>query len=295
MKPLLSIIIPAYKAEKTIDRTLDSLSRMSPESRSAAEVIVVDDGSTDRSAEIAESKRASLLPLELLILSQSNKGLSAARNTGLRHSRGEYIFLLDSDDELALDPVPWIRQQREASSLLFAVRYQKGDSFLRRRKAPSLTTHNLFDVFTAGNALTVSSIIFRKDRVRCPFDAAQFSLEDWLFWMTNPLIFEKTRSFPQETSAIIHVHEENMSSNAGKMGKYRQRAAEMMLANAGGGLTRKQRNNLLIQARIGMIQQGMKAPVGTYFLVPCAMSLYVRLILYGVTGGNLGKLGLYNS
>jgi hypothetical protein len=295
MIPLLSIVIPVYNAEKTLARTLDSLLRMPVESRRSVEVILVNDGATDRSPEIAESKRQGLLPLDLAMVTQANQGLAAARNTGIRHCRGEHVFLLDADDELAFDPVPWIGKYRNDSALVFSVRYSRDGSLRSTRRPPRLTPRNALDVLTAGNAITVSSIIFRKDRMTDPFDAAMLSLEDWLFWMMNPVIFERVRSFPGTTSAIIHLHEGNMTLNFRKMGTYRRKAAEIMLAHAGDRLTRKQRNNLLIQSGIGMLQEGAKIPAKTFFLIPCALSLYMRLIVYGITRGKLGRLGLYRT
>jgi glycosyltransferase involved in cell wall biosynthesis len=55
--PLLSIIIPAYNSEKTIGRSLESLNKMFCESKKLAEVVVVDDGSTDKSMEIVTTKK----------------------------------------------------------------------------------------------------------------------------------------------------------------------------------------------------------------------------------------------
>ena len=168
-----------------------------------------------------------MLPLTVTLVSQTNQGLAAARNAGLRHSRGgEFIFLLDADDELAFDPVPWIREHRSASSLSFALRYVRNGAVRNIRKPVRLSPRNSLDVFTAGNALTVSSILFRKDRVAAPFDDAMFSLEDWLFWMMNPALFEDLRTFPETLSAVIHVHKENMTLNLKRMGTYRQKAAE---------------------------------------------------------------------
>lgn len=93
-----SVIIPAYNAEKTIGRCLKSLVASAYE---AIEVIVVDDGSTDNTAEVVEEfvkydKR-------IIRLSQSNAGPSVARNNGLEHASGDIITFVDSDDYVELD------------------------------------------------------------------------------------------------------------------------------------------------------------------------------------------------
>ncbi|WP_373533916.1 glycosyltransferase family 2 protein [Microcoleus sp.] len=91
--PLVSVIIPAYNAEPFIEETLKSvLAQTYP----AIEVLVVDDGSQDRTPEIVEkiSKKDSRVQL----LKQENAGVAAARNLGIQKSRGEYIAPIDADD-----------------------------------------------------------------------------------------------------------------------------------------------------------------------------------------------------
>lgn len=91
--PLVSVIIPAYNAEPFIEETLKSvLAQTYPE----IEVLVVDDGSQDRTPEIVEkiSKKDSRVQL----LKQQNAGVAAARNLGIQKSRGEYIAPIDADD-----------------------------------------------------------------------------------------------------------------------------------------------------------------------------------------------------
>lgn len=92
-RPLVSIIIPVYNAEKYLCDSLDSaLGQTYP----SIEVIAVDDGSTDSSPEIL-SRYAEQYPA-LKVLTQRNSGQAAARRTGLEHAEGEYIQYLDSDD-----------------------------------------------------------------------------------------------------------------------------------------------------------------------------------------------------
>ncbi len=98
MKPLVSIIIPAYNAEKWIAYTLRSaISQTWPRK----EVIVVNDGSTDRTAEILRRFSSK----GVTVVSQENQGLCGAQNTGFRHSQGDYIQWLDADDLLAPDKI----------------------------------------------------------------------------------------------------------------------------------------------------------------------------------------------
>lgn len=91
--PLVSVVIPAYNAEAFIAQTLNSV--LSQTYRNI-EVLVVDDGSKDRTAEIVESVAQS--DYRVILLKQSNAGVAAARNLAIQKSSGEYIAPIDADD-----------------------------------------------------------------------------------------------------------------------------------------------------------------------------------------------------
>jgi glycosyltransferase involved in cell wall biosynthesis len=98
MKPLVSILIPAYNAEKWIAYTLQSaLAQTWPRK----EIIVVNDGSTDRTPEIVQRFASK----GVIMCSTENRGLSAAQNQAFQLSRGDYIQWLDADDLLAPDKI----------------------------------------------------------------------------------------------------------------------------------------------------------------------------------------------
>lgn len=93
-----SIIIPIYNAEQFIDCCVTSVLR---QHESDYELLLVDDGSTDHS--LAVCQRWASQDSRIKVLSQSNGGVSAARNTGLRQACGEWICFVDADDELTDD------------------------------------------------------------------------------------------------------------------------------------------------------------------------------------------------
>src|SRR5690606_11108433 len=93
----ISVVIPMYNSEKTIERALDSV--ISQTYAGEIEIIVVNDGSTDNSAEIVENYNKERPNCRIQIINQHNGGVSKARNTGLKHATGDFIALLDSDDE----------------------------------------------------------------------------------------------------------------------------------------------------------------------------------------------------
>lgn len=92
---LISVIIPAYQAVSTIKRAVDSVLSIPLDS---VEVIVVDDGSTDGTAEVLSE--ISALDTRLRVVRQENSGRSVARNNGVSLSSGEWIMFLDADDYL---------------------------------------------------------------------------------------------------------------------------------------------------------------------------------------------------
>ena len=94
---MISVIIPIYNAEKTIGKALDSVKNQSWNGE--FEIIAVNDGSTDKSQEIVENYQLNNPEMNIKLINQENGGVSKARNTALIVSRGEFIALLDADDE----------------------------------------------------------------------------------------------------------------------------------------------------------------------------------------------------
>lgn len=89
-QPNISVVIPAYNAEPFIGRAIESVLA---QTRPAAEIIIVDDGSNDATGDVVESFGA-----RALLVRQENAGPSAARNHGTRLAQGEWIAFLDADD-----------------------------------------------------------------------------------------------------------------------------------------------------------------------------------------------------
>ncbi|MBQ3264127.1 glycosyltransferase family 2 protein, partial [Candidatus Saccharibacteria bacterium] len=98
MSAKISIIIPFYNVEKYFAKCLDSVLNQTHQN---LEIILTDDGSTDKSSQIAKSyaKKDS----RIKIIHQKNQGQSAARNAGLRAATGDFISFIDSDDEIKPD------------------------------------------------------------------------------------------------------------------------------------------------------------------------------------------------
>jgi len=89
LSDLISVIIPAFNAERYVAEAVESVHQQGGD---ALEIIVVDDGSSDQTAEIAAE-----LP-RIHLLRQAHQGVAAARNAGIRASTGDYLAFLDADD-----------------------------------------------------------------------------------------------------------------------------------------------------------------------------------------------------
>jgi glycosyltransferase involved in cell wall biosynthesis len=98
MKPLVSILMPAFNSQNWIGDAIRSAIGQTWERK---EIIVVDDGSTDRTAEIARQ----FASRDVVVLTQENQGPSAARNKAYSVSQGDYIQWLDADDLLGADKI----------------------------------------------------------------------------------------------------------------------------------------------------------------------------------------------
>ena len=97
---LISIIVPVYNVEKYLSKCLDSIINQTYKN---LEIILIDDGSTDKSGEICDKYKNE--DKRIIVIHQLNGGVSAARNTGIGVAKGRYILFIDSDDWIEKDYV----------------------------------------------------------------------------------------------------------------------------------------------------------------------------------------------
>ena len=115
IKGLVSIIIPAHQAEKFINRSVESAITQTYQS---VEIIVVENGSTDKTLEMLSS-----IHDDRLAIYQSEKGVSNARNKGIKECRGEFICFLDADDWLEEDAIETLMSMSNGVDLVSARYY----------------------------------------------------------------------------------------------------------------------------------------------------------------------------
>lgn len=98
--PRASVIVPAYNAESSIEKTLSSLAAQTQEN---IEIIVIDDGSKDSTGKLVQKMAEN--DSRIIFVSQDNQGVSATRNRGLEIATGDYVFFCDADDWLEPDAI----------------------------------------------------------------------------------------------------------------------------------------------------------------------------------------------
>lgn len=112
MSPFFSIIIPAYNAEKYIEKCVGSLLK---QSYADFEIVLIDDGSSDGTARV--SRMLEQRDERLHYIHQDNKGVSAARNLGMSVAKGEYLLFVDADDYIKPDTLEKIFERCRDSSI----------------------------------------------------------------------------------------------------------------------------------------------------------------------------------
>ena len=118
----LSIIIPVYRVEATLDRCIESVLNQNLDD---FEVILVDDGSPDNCPKMCDEWAEK--DARIRVIHQTNKGLSDARNAGIDIAQGEYITFVDSDDYIAENTYVPLMQMLESDSTIDMIEYPTRD------------------------------------------------------------------------------------------------------------------------------------------------------------------------
>ncbi len=229
-----SVIIPVYNRPKLVRRAIESVLN---QTRPADELIVVDDGSTDATPDVL----ARFIP-DIKLISQPNRGVSAARNTGIRAARGNWIALLDSDDEWLPDKLEgdeafirrypqyrlfqseeiWIRNGRRVNP---KAKHQKYGGYIFRQSLPLC-------IISPSAAVMERSLLEETGL----FDESFPVSEDYELWLRI------TSKYPvgldKRTGILKYGGHEGQLSTDEHMNFYRIRALEKIWA--GGTLNREQ-------------------------------------------------------
>jgi hypothetical protein len=226
---LVSIVIPAYNQERFVAQAIASaLGQTHP----WVEVIVVDDGSTDQTGEIAErfDEHANLT-----ILRQPNGGLPAARNRGLAEARGEYVCFLDSDDFLVPTYLERLLQPLEADPSI-AMAYcdvqmvdvdgePTGDFSVA--EARRILTGDIFESLLVGGYFPPHTVVVRRAVLAAagPFDLALGGHADYELWLRLSALGHRAH-YVDARLACYRIYDGSMSRDVAHMRDSRVLALE---------------------------------------------------------------------
>lgn len=236
--PLVSIIVPVYNAEKYIHRCIDSLLA---QTYTNIEVILVDDGSPDNCGKICDEYAAK--DKRVKVTHQQNAGVSAARNTGIAHSKGDWITFVDADDKVTDDYIETL-MSKDRDWIIGGYRdtnnnccHINEDSYIGKERLIQFFQEHLHNLYTnnIGGKLYRSSIICKNG---IKFNTNVRFSEDFLFNLEflshcnsvalskvanyiitpNPCVEEKYKLTLQELSYILELTTERTKALSEKWG-----------------------------------------------------------------------------
>lgn len=225
LPPLVSIIIPCFNYGRFIEETLKSVR---DQTWSNWECIVIDDGSTDNSKEVVRDFCAKDSRFKYRY--QKNKGVSAAKNNGLKVANGSYIQFLDADDLLSKAKLKYqlsVFKEKEVD-IVYGISYYflKNDIthlYLHPSKKevdwmPRISGDGMYVLkrLLSSNIMTICSPLVKRDLIEKAgfFDLSLRYHEDWDYWIR--CILSGGRLFydgDENSASYIRVHEDSYSAN----------------------------------------------------------------------------------
>lgn len=219
-QPLVSFIIPCYNVEPFLSDCLDSIQKQEEDTW---EAIVVDDGSTDDSGAIADHYAAN--DYRVIVVHQTNQGVSVARNKGLELASGRWIWFIDSDDFISDDALSKLYtaiKSNDCDTIFFGLCHQY-DVFEREGKIETLTSLEK-DIFLelvycyTNPAMLFSNAIIQQNQLR--FTPGIKMAEDlefqykYLLFCQRPISISDClyvyRHREESATANAHTHSNNM-------------------------------------------------------------------------------------
>lgn len=179
---MVSVIIPNYNHARYLSDAIDSILA---QTYSNYEILVIDDGSTDNSREVAAQYGD-----KINYIYKDNAGLSAARNTGIRRSKGEFIALLDADDmyqpEFMQTLVQVLKTRKAVDGVYCGYQFYTDEgepmSQIENRVFPD---DQMYKTFWGANYWVPECVIMRRKcyETAGPYDESLRALEDWDVWL----------------------------------------------------------------------------------------------------------------
>ncbi|MEA1987104.1 MAG: glycosyltransferase [Candidatus Marinimicrobia bacterium] len=242
----ISVIIPVYNRASTISRAIDSVLN---QSYRVFEIIVVDDGSTDKTGEILKTYSD-----KIKIISQKNSGVSSARNIGILNSRGNWISLLDSDDEwlpnkLQLE-VDYINKNPDMKILQTEEKWIRNGKQINPKKYHTKNDGYFFEKSLELCLVSPSAVIFKRelfDEIGV-FDKDLPVCEDYDYWLRVGLKYPI--GLVKEFGIIKYGgHSDQLSHKYWGMDRFRIQSLEKLLARELAPLSKDKTGKIKVIAR----------------------------------------------
>jgi len=188
--PLVSVVVITYNAADYVGRAVESVLQQTWKN---LELIVVDDGSTDGTPRVIERFKDD----RLKYLRQENQGPNAARNQGIRHSRGEFVAFLDSDDWWLPDKLcrqVAVAGQNPNAGLIYSFAVGVNASGDETARMDAVVTGRVLERLLLGQCIagSASSVMVRSKTIDTVgmFDESLHYAEDWEYWIRIASRFE---------------------------------------------------------------------------------------------------------
>jgi len=182
INPKVSVIMPAYNAEATIDQSIQSVLDQTYQNW---ELIIVNDASTDNTLAFVQKNLPAFIQKNLLVIENpTNQGVAASRNTAISHASGQYLAFLDSDDMWLPDKLE--KQVKLMNDSNVAISYT-GTSYINA--AGQVSGYTLpararlsYKELLRRNIMSCSSVMVRRDCM-VPFPITANTHEDYVVWL----------------------------------------------------------------------------------------------------------------
>ena len=227
MAPRVSVVIPTFNRATLVERAIDSVLG---QTHSAFEIIVVDDGSTDNTSATLRNKYSD----KLVVFQQSNRGVSAARNVGIAHATGNWIALLDSDDEWL--PSKLAQQLALIKNHTDCLLCHTDEIWIRNGvRVNAMNKHkksggDIYQQCLPLCAISPSSVIFQKQLLDDVgnFDETLPACEDYDLWL-RICAQHKVHYLDQKLLVKYGGHEDQLSRKHWGMDRFRIKSLQKML------------------------------------------------------------------
>lgn len=207
----VSIIVPIYNVEKYLSKCISSIRK---QTHSNIEIILVDDGSPDNSGRICDEFAS--IDERIIVIHKDNNGVSAARNSGINISTGDYICFVDGDDFVMPDYVDYLLNLCLKYNADVALSERMYSNYQRRQiKKDRITLHSgedaAVDILCYKMAIGVYNKMFKKELIgtNVRFIERQFIGEGFNF---NATAFQLANSVVIGYRRIYYYRQDNLSS-----------------------------------------------------------------------------------